>query len=139
MSAAVPTEAARTTLPSKLMWIVGPRFIGTCDIARRHARYIERMERKRTTAHRCRRRIGALEQRKGEREMEDYDERAFNDALNENMADDPYGTAMYLIREAVKGAQSYNGTMNEHEALIIETIRRVMLLADPHLFGADSP
>jgi hypothetical protein len=62
--------------------------------------------------------------------MSNYDEEAFNEQLNENMADDPYGTATYLIREAVKGALSYDGTMNEFERSVLTTLIAVLDVAD---------
>lgn len=63
--------------------------------------------------------------------MAEYDEAAFNEALNENMADDPYGTAIYLIVEALRGARKYEGTMSEEEAEILEAVRATIGSYDP--------
>jgi hypothetical protein len=55
-----------------------------------------------------------------------YDEAAFNEQLNENMADDPYSTAMYLIVEAIKGAHDGIGLMNDYEASIFAELSNVI-------------
>jgi hypothetical protein len=62
--------------------------------------------------------------------MAEYDEAAFNADLNENMADDPYGTAMYLIVEALRAAKDNEG-MNDHEAEILADVEAIIHAADP--------
>ncbi len=59
-----------------------------------------------------------------------YDETAFNDALNENMADDPYGTTMYVVGQALKASLT-NDAMSEGEGKALRYIARAYVLADP--------
>jgi hypothetical protein len=66
---------------------------------------------------------------KGGSEMK-YDEAAFNDALNENMADDPYGTAMYVIGQALKGSIDAD-SMSEGEGKALRSIARAYVGSDP--------
>lgn len=60
-----------------------------------------------------------------------YDEKAFNEALNENMADDPFGTATYIIVEALKGAADNWTTMNTTESIILNSIGQLLVGLDP--------
>lgn len=55
-------------------------------------------------------------------------EKPFNEHLEENMRDDPFGTAMYLIKEALERAldDGINGLMNEHELEILEDVARIV-------------
>lgn len=62
--------------------------------------------------------------------MAEYDEAAFNADLNENMADDPYGTAIYLIVEALRAAKG-NLAMSDGEEEILGLIEGVILENDP--------
>lgn len=69
-----------------------------------------------------------------------YDEAAFNEHLNENMADDPYGTATYIIRQALKGANQYWGTMSTEEAVILNAVGQALVKLDPStVVDAPSP
>lgn len=79
--------------------------------------------------------VGANRERGGEpyrRGEMPYDEHAFHDDLNENMADDPYGTASYIISQALKGAESYNPNMSEYELNILREIGAVCKALDKH-------
>lgn len=62
-----------------------------------------------------------------------YDESAFNDALNENMADDPYSTATFIISQALKGAADHMMTMSSDEAMILNDVGQLLLKLDPHV------
>lgn len=61
-----------------------------------------------------------------------YDEKAFAEALNENAADDPYSTFIYLVTEACKMATTYQGTMNDEEFRIVRHVARTIDGHDQH-------
>lgn len=61
----------------------------------------------------------------------DYPEIAevFNDAFRE----DPYGTAIAIIREAMSAAADNHGAMNEDEARILNRACQLLMTDDPAL------
>lgn len=71
--------------------------------------------------------------RKGVNGKMAYDESAFNEALNENLSDDPYSTVVFIIKEAMKAAATYNGTMNNDEYALLTGAARFIDERDPHI------
>lgn len=61
-----------------------------------------------------------------------YDENAINADLRENMADDPYGTATFIIVEMLRAAATYSGTMSEGEYQTLVKIATVLDDSDYH-------
>lgn len=63
---------------------------------------------------------------------EKYDEKAFGAELNENMADDPYGTTMYVIGQALKAslAPERGDGMSEGEANRLRAMARLYVELD---------
>jgi hypothetical protein len=62
-----------------------------------------------------------------------YDEKMLVEPLRENMADDPYGTASYVILEACKAAAQYNGLMSDLEYATICSVARALDQGDPFI------
>lgn len=53
------------------------------------------------------------------------------EALEENLADDPYGTACYVIRNTIHRAlRQYGGTMNNTEHAVLITLEESLRKLD---------
>lgn len=61
-----------------------------------------------------------------------YDSNAINEALAENMADDPYGTITFIIVEVLKAGATYNGGMSEIEYQTLVKIATTLDDSDYH-------
>lgn len=55
-----------------------------------------------------------------------YDDEILITDLEENLADDPYGTATYVIRNVLHRALKADGLMNDHEVGILKTLQRLV-------------
>jgi hypothetical protein len=64
-----------------------------------------------------------------------YDEKAFAEALNENMADAPYDTATYLIAQALRGAMSYKEHLSAWEVRVLTQIEMFLDIVDHNQYA----
>lgn len=63
--------------------------------------------------------------------MASHDDVILIDPLEENLADDPYGTATYVIRNVIRRALGmYGGTMNDTEHATLVSIEESLRARD---------